>query len=526
MRLGIDFGTTRTRVAAVIKGNYPLIVFHLENGDMQDWYPSIIAVRDEQILFGLEAQKVQYDSAWELCRSFKRLLENRDPHSLLAIGRIELPMIEWLSRFLGALREDLLRHSNLEVRPGVPLQVMIGIPANANSNQRFMTLEAFRDAGFEVIGMLNEPSAAGMEYAHRFRNTDVTRRREHVVVYDLGGGTFDVSVIRMTDQYHEVLASEGISCLGGDDLDAVLADLTLAQPSLSDATDKWLSRPRLLNLCREAKESINPNTRKITVDLGQISLVGVEALVPVSAFYEGCQALIARTIQATETAVRAALEDADDEFPSLACVYLVGGSSELPILGRCLRERFGKRVRRSPYPSAATAIGLAVAADQSSGYKLQDRFSRHFGVWRETEDGTKIVFDPIFTKGTLLPSATEAPLLVRRRYHPAHNLGHFRFLECSQLGDGQEPRGDMVSWDQFFFPYDPALSQELEFDQAMVKRWPEGVSHWVEEIYQCDSRGIIEVTLSNHASGYSKTYRIRGTKRRKAETKASRKGVR
>ena len=501
-----------------MKGNYPLIDFQTESGDSQDWYPSLIAVQGERLVFGLNALAVQYDSNWELYRSFKRLLAQGSPQSVLSVGQVELPLMDWLTQFLTTLREDLLRRSNLEVGSQERLEVMVGIPTNANSNQRFMTLEAFRHAGFDLLGMLNEPSAAGIEYAHRYRQSDMTRRREHVVVYDLGGGTFDVSVIRMTGQRHEVLESYGISQLGGDDFDELLLELTLSQPVLAESTQKYLSRVRLLNLCREAKESLNPNSRKITVDLGQISLVAGEVLVPVSQFYEKCEPLISKTIQATESAMHSVLGEAAD-LQSLACIYLVGGSSELPILGRALRERFGKRVRRSPYPSAATAIGLAIAADQESGYTWEEQFSRHFGVWRESEDGREIVFDPIFSKETRLPGADQPELTANRCYHPAHNVGHFRFLECSQLTDRLEPSGDIIAWDEVLFPFDPSLTQEAHLDQISVQRWPEAGSQWVEECYQCDAKGIIHVTISNQTSDYFRKYRIRGSGSQKTKGK-------
>jgi molecular chaperone DnaK (HSP70) len=129
-------------------------------------------------------------------------------------------------------------------------------------------------------------------------------------------------------------------------------------------------------------------------------------------------------------------EDLDD-LSSLACVYLVGGSCELPVLARALRERFGKRVRRSPYPSAATAIGLAIASDQEAGYQLQDRFHRHFGVWRESEAGTRVVFDPIFSKGTHARDRQVAHGDTPHR--PAHNVGHFRFLGAAISMNRWEP---------------------------------------------------------------------------------------
>jgi molecular chaperone DnaK (HSP70) len=511
MRLGIDLGTTRTRIAAAVKGNYPIISFHSEEGEIFDWYPSLIAVQGDRILYGLDAWDVQYDATWEICRSLKRLFGEREPHSVIAIGPIQLPLIEWLQRFLTALREDLEKRSNLELRSNEKLEVMVGVPANANSNQRFLTLEAFRAAGFDVFGMLNEPSAAGIEYAHRFRQMDLTRRREFVVVYDFGGGTFDVSVIHMTQQDHEVIASEGISRLGGDDLDEALLELALAYPELSGSAMQWISRSRLLNLCREAKENINPNTRKITIDLGQISVLGGELMIGVPNFYEKCLPQVQQTIESTERVMHSCLAE-EEGMQSLACVYLVGGSCELPLLSRALKEKFGKRVRRSPYPSAATAIGLAIAADQQSGYKLQDRFSRHFGVWRENNFGKEMIFDPIFSKETRLPLPGEKPLTVTRAYHPAHNIGHFRFIECGQLGEQGQPMGTIIYWDETLFPFDPFLAEKTGLTEQDVHSWAEGASHRVEEIYRCDSRGIVEVDIADKTTGLLRSLKVRITK--------------
>src|SRR5205814_10427458 len=110
-------------------------------------------------------------------------------------------------------------------------------------------------AGFEVVGVYDEPSAAGIEYAHRYRNKDLTRKRENLLVYDLGGGTFDCSVIRLTGDDHSVVTSCGISKLGGDDFDALLLDMSDAA-ALPD-------RDRLLEICRVAKEKLNPNSKRI-----------------------------------------------------------------------------------------------------------------------------------------------------------------------------------------------------------------------------------------------------------------------
>ena len=525
MRLGIDFGTTRTRVAAAIERNYPLIEFERESGFYQNWYPSLIAVRGTQVTCGLDALALQYDSDWEICHSFKRYLSGGHPQTIMAIGQMKFSLLEWLTRFLSSLREDLLSRSNLEIDPQEPFQVMVGIPTNANSNQRFLTLEAFRRAGFEVIGMLNEPSAAGIEFTYRYCHPDQTARCGDLVVYDLGGGTFDVSIIRITGKRHEVIGSEGISQLGGDDFDQLLLGLALSQSTLPQSLRKLFSlaasgiiippltsnvRPRLLHLCREAKESIRPNTRKITIDFGQISDQADAVLVPISQFYGKCEPLISWTVERTELVLQSVLRDSAPEYDSVPSVYLVGGSCDLPILARALKEHFGKRVLRSPYPSAATAVGLAIAADQESGYTLEERFSRFFGVWRESDDGSKIAFDPIFAKETLLPHLGQPPLRVSRRYHPVHNVGHFRYLECSNLSNPQlEPSGDLIAWDEVYFPYAPGLQVEIRLEQVPVERWPEVGSIWVEEVYQCDAQGIIQVTISNQTADYSRTYRIR-----------------
>src|SRR5262249_3553449 len=153
-----------------------------------------------------------------------------------------------------------------------PLEVAIGVPANSNSNQRFLTIEAFRLADFRVVGVYDEPSAAGIEYAHRYREKDVTKKRENLLVYDLGGGTFDCSVIRLAGDGQAVVASSGIGQLGGDDFDAVL--LEMAEGNHLPGGD------RLLEICRLAKERLSPNSRKILLSLGDH-----EASISVDEFY-------------------------------------------------------------------------------------------------------------------------------------------------------------------------------------------------------------------------------------------------
>jgi molecular chaperone DnaK (HSP70) len=508
MRLGIDFGTTRTVVAVADRGNYPVVSFQLESGDVQPWYPSLVATYGQYGVFGLDAQAQPQEPGWFFLRSMKRLLADVGPDSIISVGHVERPALEWLTRYLTQLRIDLCTRSNAGISAREPLEALIAVPANANSNQRFLTLEGFRRAGFRVLGLVNEPSAAGVEYAHRDASKGKSGRKEYLVVYDLGGGTFDASIIGMKDRHHEVLTAEGIGQLGGDDFDEILLELALSHaPHISEISPTV--RYHLLEICREQKEALHPNTRKMVIDLNRAVDGAGEVMVTTDEFYERCVPLVERTIETMEHAMSWSLQGEALEWASVAGIYLVGGSSDLPVVSRLLRERYGRRVRRSPYPYAATAIGLAIAADADAGYKLQERFTRYFGVWREADAGRRIVFDPIFFKDTPLPAAGEPPLIYTRAYHPVHNIGHFRYLECSQVTDDYQPSGEVTPWDEIFFPFDPALQHEPRLNHISIARSDDDSMPLIQERYLCHSHGVIEVTIAHHTAGFQRTYRLR-----------------
>jgi molecular chaperone DnaK (HSP70) len=197
------------------------------------------------------------------------------------------------------------------------------------------------------------------------------------------------------------------------------------------------------------------------------------------------------------------------DWGTVAALYVVGGASALPLVGRLLRERYGRKVRTSPYPHAATAIGLAIAADQEAGYALRERFTRHFGVWREAEDGRAVAFDVVFAKDRVLPAPGETPLTCTRRYQPTHTIGHFRYLECSQLTDTGDPTGDLTPWDEVYFPFIPPLHEGGTLPPAPITRLA-GEAPWIEERYACDAHGIITVEMQNQTWHYARRYHLRG----------------
>ncbi|OBF66969.1 molecular chaperone Hsp70 [Mycobacterium sp. 852002-51971_SCH5477799-a] len=498
MRVGIDFGTTHTVVAAVDRGNYPVVSF-----DGVDAWPSLIAANAAgELRFGVAAAAVRHEPDWSVLRSFKRLLNDAGPQTEVTLAGRDYRLAELLTGFLAQLKADLQRHSNVALAPGEPIEAAISVPANASSAQRLLTLDAYVAAGFHVVALLNEPSAASLEYAHRYRST-ITAKREYVLIYDLGGGTFDASLLKMTGHANEVVISEGIQRLGGDDFDEAIVELVLAGANLPglDAAQRDL----LAEECATRKEAVGPQTRRFLVDLSPVDRPPFSC--PIDDVYTVCAPLIDQTMRLLNRVLHdPAPGRTDVDWSEVAGIYVVGGAGGFPLVSRMLRSTFGeKRVKRSPHPFAATAIGLAVFLDKESGFALSERFSRNFGVFREAEAGAGVVFDPIVCKDVSLPADGQSPLVVKRKYRAAHNIGHFRFVECSRLVNGR-PDGDVTPYDPVLFPFDPALHDRDDLGRQPVGRWMDGPD--VEERYVIAPSGAVEVTLTTQPAGFERTFRL------------------
>ena len=177
--------------------------------------------------------------AWTIIRSLKRVLQDAGPNTILELADQPVPLhpsaaAKWRPRCARCCRKE-------------KLEVMLGVPANANSNQRFLTVDAFRSAGCDVIGLLNEPSAASIEFGHKTKISGV------ILVYDLGGGTFDASLVEVGEKTHRPLATESIATLGGDDFDEILAEMaTSGEERHRSVAGRAF---RLLEECRIRKEA-------------------------------------------------------------------------------------------------------------------------------------------------------------------------------------------------------------------------------------------------------------------------------
>lgn len=508
MHLGVDLGTTRTLVAYADRGNYPVVTFLDGYGDPQEFIPTVAALREGELVYGFDALDAAQEGAIPL-RSFKRALASPDvgPHTRVTVGDRQVPLLDLITGFATALRHELLTTSSArDLLDDFRLTAAVAVPAHAHGAQRFLTLEAFRRAGFDVTAMINEPSAAGLEYSHRQGRT-LNSRRTRVLVYDLGGGTFDASLVKVDGTDHEVLDSLGLNEVGGDDIDAVLAEVVLTTAGREHADLRPSAYDELLTECREAKERLTPQAKRLVIDLD-----GAGVIQPVAPFYEAATPLIERTIDVMSPLIGAATDEQTPELSDIAGIYLVGGASSLPLVPRLLRERFGRRVHRSPYPAASTAIGLAIASDRGAGYSLTDRLSRGFGVFRESQVGSRLAFDPLIGRDALLPASSPTtgagePVVITRRYNAAHNIGWFRFVEYAALDEWGEPRGDIVPFAHVVFPFDPDLQGREDLAGVPVQRREHGPL--VEERYTIDPHGMIEVTLTCLDTGYTQTHALR-----------------
>ena len=495
LRLGIDFGTTRTVVSAAHDGRYPVAAFD-DGGEFREYVPGVAAIVGKELLVGWDAARaLAAGDADHAIRSIKRAAAALPPDAPVP-GLPGVTALALVTAFLAELRRAIVERSNLPLgagaRSGRAIEAMVSVPANAASRQRWLTLEAFRRAGFAPIGMLNEPTAAAIEFAHRHLAVLGPRSpKRYVVVYDLGGGTFDASAVSLVGRQFELIATEGLARVGGDDFDEIIlaaASEAAGVPVSADAA--------ALERAREAKEGLRPTSKRIVVELDDGATVQLDAAV----VYARCQPLIDRTLAHTDL-LFSRLRDAGidpDDARELGGLYLVGGAAAFPAVSRALRARFGKKLQLAPQPFAATAIGLALAADPDASVMVREAVTRHFGVWREGQGGADKVFDPLIGKDT-------AAGVVERRYRPAHTVGHLHFVECGGLDARGQPVQDLVPCGEIVFPY---VGDLADADAARAPVVRAELRDEIAETYTYAADGTISVRIENLSRGYARTFEL------------------
>jgi len=269
-RLGIDFGTTNTVAVAHDRGVFSAVLHQAATGAgtiVQDIFPSSILIEkpDGRRYYGLDAERrfaqVGASAGCVFIPSIKRQLRDYSEGRAGATpapngaGGQEFDLAELLTGFLKALAESI--RASAGYADDEPLETVITWPANANGAQRHVTRRCFRAAGFKVIDTLNEPTASAIELADCLTaGRRKAAKPSAVAVFDLGGGTFDASVVWIDGNDFHVLASSGIENLGGDDLDAVLLEMFLENLSVPADSIGALTRHALIRQARSQKEMI------------------------------------------------------------------------------------------------------------------------------------------------------------------------------------------------------------------------------------------------------------------------------
>jgi len=520
-RFGIDFGTTNTVVVCSDRGRYPVVPHAVETvigRVVRESFPSLLAFEQDtgQFFYGPDAERLlarhQTASHYSAIRSIKRLLRD-----YVGGGRVGLDVhpggfdtAEVLCGFAGALRESVLRSGLFTDHE--PLQAVVTWPANANGAQRHVTRSAFKDAGFEIISTLNEPTAAAIEFADRLVHGNRISARKlsaAVAVFDFGGGTFDASVVKIHGSEFTVVGTAGIDELGGDDLDAVLARMFAERMRVDFDALPPLQRDWLLRHACLQKESIASGTvRTLVLVPRDIDLKGDTCSIVVDECLRALSTVIAPAVSTLWNLVTsAAVRDAGITPQTLSAIYLVGGSSKLPIVSQLIAARFpGVRLVMTDKPFTATAMGAAIHSTEA--ITLHDILSRHFGVLRLADDGTREYFAPIFRAGTRLPLRGGTPLEVQVEYAPRHNVGHLRYCECAGVDAGGRPSIGVRQWSDVLFPYDPGISVARQLSPAEILRRDDLADQRVCETYSCDSDGVITVKVSRCRDGQSRVYEI------------------
>ncbi len=368
---GIDLGTTNSLVATVVDGRART----LPDEAGRHLLPSVVRYApDGTVTVGIEAQAASFDDPLNTVASVKRFmgrgmadvqtLAKRFPYEFAADGggmvKIrtragERSPVEVSSEILKVLRD------RAENALDGPLEgVVITVPAYFDDAQRQATKDAARLAGLNVLRLLNEPTAAAVAYG-----LDKGAEGVHAV-YDLGGGTFDISLLRFSRGVFEVLATAGDSALGGDDIDRIVAEWILARAGFGGEAGHGALR-KVLHQAREAKEALTTAER-----------VALEVQRPDGSLWQGeldrktFAHLVAPLVERTLAPCRRVLRDAGIRREEIREVVMVGGSTRIP----CVRERVGEFFACEPHvdidPDKVVAIGAALQADVLIGNKPAD----------------------------------------------------------------------------------------------------------------------------------------------------------
>jgi len=346
--IGIDLGTTNSCVS-VFEGGEPKVIV---NADGDRTTPSVVAFKNGNINVGKTA-KHQAVTNPETISSIKRLMGTDE--KVKANGREYTPQ-EISAMILGKLKKDA------EAYLGEPVtKAVITVPAYFNDSQRQATKDAGKIAGLEVERIINEPTAAALAYG-----LDKQEKTQTILVYDLGGGTFDVSILELGDGVFEVKSTSGNNHLGGDDFDQRIIDYIIKDIKKEydvDLSDNKMALQRIKEEAEKAKKTLSSSS---SVDI-QLPFITAEINYDTTLSRAKFEELVDDLVQSTLEPVRKALKDAKLSASDIDKVILVGGSTRIPKVQEIVKKELGKEPSKEVNPDEVVAMGAAIQGGVLTG---------------------------------------------------------------------------------------------------------------------------------------------------------------
>jgi molecular chaperone DnaK (HSP70) len=353
--VGIDLGTTNSEVAALVNGKVQVL-----NAGKDAILPSVVGLSPSgELLVGEAARNQLALYPDRTVRSIKRKMGHNET---VALGERQFTPPEISALILRELANWAERGLQQPVRKAV-----ITVPAYFSDAQRQATREAAALAGLEAVRILNEPTAASLAYGEGTRHT--------ALVYDLGGGTFDVSIVALEGEITEVLASHGDNRLGGDDFNDLLAEHLLATFQLQHGVDLRqghpVARARLWWAAETAKRRLSFEPEVMVREEALVAEKGKPLHLELEITREEYEAMIRPLLEKTLVSVSKALEDARKSPGELDAILLVGGSTRTPLVSRLLQERTSLTPRQEIHPDLCVALGAGVLASRLAGHQVE-----------------------------------------------------------------------------------------------------------------------------------------------------------